>query len=367
MRILYITPKINNEGGVARVLSVKTNYLIEKLGYEVAIVSQNSDNSKLFFDFNSKIKLFDIKLSSNKIRFYFEYKKQIKFIISQYNPDVIVICDNGLKGFLFPIIIKTSIPTLLESHGSKYNEVNQISKNNITKFLHNIKYKIRNFGAKKFDYFVVLSNESASEWIIENTKIIPNPIEIKKETQALLNSKKAIVVTRNSYEKGLDRLFPIWKKVIETNPDWILEIYGVDPNDEKLLQLISEFKLSSNVFLFEPIKNIQEKYLEASMYLMTSRNEGFPMVLLEAMSLGLPCIAYDCPIGPRAIIINNENGFLIQNENVDAFVAKINLLVNDFELRKNLGNSTKVSVEKYNIDLVMKQWDLLFQSIKFNH
>lgn len=363
MRILYITPKINNEGGVAKVISVKANYLIEKLGYDVAIVSQNSDNSELFFKFNSKIKLFDIKLSSNRVKFYFEYKKQIKKILQNYKPDLIIVCDNGLKGFLFPILIKTSIPTLLEVHGSKYNEVNKISETIFSNFLHQLKYKTRNYGAKKFDYFVALSKESALEWEIKNSKIIPNPIKIISESQSILNAKKAIIVARNSYEKGLDRLFPIWQKVIENNKDWVLEIIGVNAKDDKLLALISKYNLSNNIILSNPTKNIEDKYLEASLYLMTSRNEGFPMVLLEAMNFGLPCIAYDCPIGPRAIIINNKNGFLIEDGNTVAFSEKVKLLIRDSELRNNLGNFAKKSIQKYDIDDVMNQWNSLFQSI----
>ena len=363
MKILYITPKINNEGGVARALSVKTNYLIEKLGYDVAIVSQNGDNSEHFFKFNFKIQLFDIKLSNNRVKFYFEYKKQIKNILHNYKPDLIIVCDNGLKGFLFPILIKTSIPILLEVHGSKYNEVNKISDTIFSNFLHQLKYKTRNYGAKKFDYFVALSNESASEWNIENPIIIPNPIENKEDNQAVLNSKKAIVISRNSYEKGLDRLFPIWQKVVEINNDWLLEIIGVDSNDEKLVALISEFNLSENILLTKPQKNIHDKYLQASLYLMTSRNEGFPMVLLEAMSFGLPCIAYDCPIGPRAIITNNENGFLIEDGNSVAFAEKVKLLISDSELRSNFGNFAKKSIQKFDIEIVMNQWNSLFRSI----
>lgn len=364
MKILYITPKINNEGGVARVLSVKTNYLIENLGYNIGIITQNDGNSNPFFNFNATISKFDISLDRKKIQFIFDYKKQVEQVIASFQPDVIVVCDNGIKGFLFSKIIKTKIPVVFEIHGSKFNEVTNFSRNFLNKITRNLKYRFKNYCVSKFKYVVALSKESASEWNIENSIIIPNPIDVTNGILSNLTSKKAIVVSRNSYEKGVDRLLPIWKKVTEIHPDWILEIYGIHSNDKQLSEMISSLELSSNVILHQPTKNIQEKYVQSSMYLMTSRTEGFPMVLLEAMNFGLPCIAYDCPIGPRAVIQNNENGFLVEDGNIAAFAEKIMALINDSELRKLLGNNAKTSVLKYNIDAIMLQWKTLFESIK---
>jgi glycosyltransferase involved in cell wall biosynthesis len=96
---------------------------------------------------------------------------------------------------------------------------------------------------------------------------------------------------------------------------------------------------------------------------MTSHYEGFPMVLLEAMASGLPCIAYDCPCGPRAIIQNNENGFLIENGNIDAFVQKMQLLIEDDIMREQMGHNAKNSVSKYDLETIMQQWKLLFEEL----
>lgn len=96
---------------------------------------------------------------------------------------------------------------------------------------------------------------------------------------------------------------------------------------------------------------------------MTSRFEGFGMVLIEAMTSGLPCIAYDCPCGPRAIIKNNSNGFLIENGNEKLFTTKINELIEDINLRKTIGVVAQKSMEKYNIDTIMKTWNKLFTDI----
>ena len=96
---------------------------------------------------------------------------------------------------------------------------------------------------------------------------------------------------------------------------------------------------------------------------MTSRTEGFGMVLVEAMALGLPCIAYDCPCGPREIIQNNENGLLVENGNIDLFVQKMELLIEDENLRLQMGKNAQESIGKYDIDSIMQQWKSLFESL----
>lgn len=364
MKILYITPKINNEGGVAKVLSVKTNYLIEKLGYQVALITQNRGNLPLFFSFNQKINVFDFQLSNNKLKLILDYKNQVSSIIKHVNPDVIVVSDNGLKGFLFPFIINTKIPIVFEVHGSKFNEEHYYKKNTVTSFFHKLKYKIRNYGASKFDYFIALSNESALEWNIKNTTIIPNPIEISHSSVSKLNSNKVIFVGRHSYEKGVDRLLKIWKLTAAKYPNWMLEIYGKSDNNRQYIKLSKELELGNSIFFSEPITAIHEKYLEASLCIMTSRNEGFPMVLLEAMNAGLPIVAFDCPVGPKSILTNNEDGFLIDDGNFDDFVSKLSLLIEEGSLRKKMGENAKKNVSKYNLDEVMNQWKVFFETLK---
>ena len=132
MKLLYITPKINDEGGVQKVLSVRTNYFIEKFGYEISILTQNGGNVDTFFSFNSKIELYDMNLKGNKFNILFQYKKQVLNSIKKVNPDIIVVCDFGLKGFLIPLLLKSSVPIIFEAHGSLYNESQYYSSNFFT-------------------------------------------------------------------------------------------------------------------------------------------------------------------------------------------------------------------------------------------
>lgn len=363
MRILFITAQINEDGGVQRVLSVKTNYFIQNFGYKIDIVTLNDGNTNLFFDFNKNIGLYDIKLTGNKFSKLFQYKKQIQNHINQLKPDCIIVCDFGLKGFSIPLLVKTKTPIIFEAHGSKYNESQYYKINFISKITHSFKYFYRNFCAKKFDCFVALSKESLAEWSLKDGVVIPNPLYNKNDNVSNLTSKTVIAVARQSYEKGLDRLLYIWKDIAQKHPDWKLEIYGSQNQTLGLDDLVKEYNITSSVSFFEPIKNIEEKYLNSSVYVMTSRSEGFPMVLLEAMSFGLPIIAYDCPIGPRSMIANGKNGFLIPEDDSVAFAEKLSQLIDDYELRKKMGTGGKTMVKEYDVDAIMLKWKSLFTSL----
>ena len=360
MKILYITPKINNEGGVARVLSLKANYLVENFGCEVHILTQNEGNKPLFFSFNKKIVLHDMLLKGNLISFFLQYIKALNETVNAIKPDVIIVSDNGLKAYCIPFILKTKTPIIFECHGSKF-----IEEKELTQYFFRTKIKLffKDFSANKFAKFVGLSNESLKEWSVKNGIVISNPLWFKASRFADLKSKKVIAVGRHSYEKGLDRMLQIWQKVIEKHPDWSLEIYGKSNENQELQKLANALNINNNVTFFEPVKNINDKYLGASIMAMTSRTEGFGMVLVEAMALGLPCIAYDCPCGPREIIQNNENGLLVENGNIDLFVQKMELLIEDENLRLQMGKNAQESIGKYDIDSIMQQWKSFFESL----
>lgn len=219
-------------------------------------------------------------------------------------------------------------------------------------------------GIERYDRFIVETKESILEWKVKDTIAIPNPLWFTTQVLSDLNNKKVIAVGRHTYEKGFDRMLQIWKKVLVKHPDWILDIYGKSSENNHLKLLTKNLNISENVVFYEPVHNINDKYLEASFYLMTSRFEGFGMVLIEAMASGLPCIAYDCPCGPRAIIAHNEDGFLIENSNESDYVNAIDTLIENVVLRREMAQKAKLSSKKYHIDEIMLAWDQLFIEIK---
>lgn len=361
MKLLYLVPKIKNAGGVARVISLKANYFAEHFGYEVHILSQNEEFEKPFYDFNSKIVFHNMNLDGNIFQFFYSFKNNINQKINEINPDLILVTDNGLKAFLIPFIVQSKTPIVFEVHGSKFIEEQTPKTDFASKFISKTKYRFKDFAARRFTKIVALSQESLQEWNSKNGIVIPNPSWIKTDTTAALKDKKVVAIARYSYEKGLDRLLLIWEKAIEEYPDWTLDIYT--DNKKSLTEIVTDLGISSTVHIHDFVKNIEEKYLESSIYAMTSRTEGFPMVLIEAISFGIPCIAFDCPVGPRTIIKDNENGFLIPDNDFDLYVEKLSFLMENEEIRIQFGKNGKEISNQFSIEKIMNDWKMFFEKI----
>lgn len=356
MRILYVTPRIIGEGGLVRVLSIKANYFADVFGHEVHILTQNDNHIDPFYHFSEAIILHNMQLSGNRVRFLKQYIQSVKTLISKIQPDVIIVCD-GLKGFFIPIFIKTQIPILFESHGSIFNTEEKPKSS----LIYNLGIQFKKYAASKFDSFIVLSEESQNEWQVSNSVVIPNPNWLHDVTVSNLSNKKVLTVARHSYEKGIDRLLQVWKLVSQKHPDWTLEVYG-SFEDHFYQNQATQFGLNS-VHFYQPVSNIEEKYSQSSMLLMTSRYEGFPMVLIEAMTFGLPCVAFDCPCGPRAIITDNETGFLIENDDIQSYAEKVIQLIENRELAVKMSANAVKSASKYDLQTIMNTWNELLKSL----
>ena len=356
MKILYIAPDITDSGGISRVISLKANYFVTNFKYEVLILSVNNSYPNSFYDFNPAIKWHNIKKSRYFFHFFKNYIQLIKKTISNEKPDIIIVCDAVLWLFI-PWFVKTDIPIIFETHFSlSFGKIK--NRNFYSKFRHRLIHFLKKKTINKFTCFVSVTDQETNEWGAKKRVVIPNPMSfgILKKTDFV--NKKAMAVCLNPHIKGLDRLLLVWSKIIEKHSDWILDIYG-QWDTEKEYQKISK-KISNNVNFLLPTANIQSSYSESSVFLMTSRTEAFGMVLIEAMASGVTCIAYDCPSGPRAIIEDEVNGFLIEDGNSDLFVQKLELLIEDEDLRFQMGKAAQESVKKYEIDGIMKRWNKLF-------
>lgn len=361
MKLLYITTRISGAGGLQRVLSVKTDYLIKK-GYEVALLVTNADNDEVVYNFNPDISYHIIAPDRSFFGYFNSYKKLIRKKVAEVNPDIVIVCDNGLKGFLLPFILGKKYPLIYERHGSKYIE--EKAGGLFSSLTKGFRHKFMDYGASGFDKFIVLTDKACSEWRLNNIEVIPNPLWFHTTESSDLEKNIAVAVGRHTYEKGYDRLFKIWAGVLNNNPSWILKVYG-DPNpDYDLVQMAKDFGIIENVEFIAAQKNILPAYLEASVFLMGSRSEGFGMVLAEAMACGVPCVAFDCPVGPSEIIQDGYNGFLITDDDIKDYTAKVNMLISDESLRKKMGEQAKQSVSKFEIEPIMNKWIALFNSLK---
>ena len=237
-------------------------------------------------------------------------------------------------------------------------------------FHDNYKYanNVKN-SAKNLDYLVLVSDELQKFYAKElrNTScmsiMIPNSIDSLPDTMAPLKEKRLISVGRLSKEKGYLDLLRIYKKLSINHPDWTLDIIGDGPERDSLKDFIHKNHLEDKVTLhgFQGKEYIDKLLHKSSIYLMTSFTESFGIVLIEAMSHGIPCIAFDSAEGAREIITSGSNGFLIKNRNQDAMIRKIEDLMKNEKLRIKIGKQARESVHKYTSDVVGEEWFSLIE------
>lgn len=363
MKLLYITNGINGAGGLERVLSIKASYLVEHYNYKVTIVSLNDGNNKPFYEFSNKISFKNISVKGNVWQYCTSYRKGLSHIVTRTNPDIIIICDDGLKAFFIPIFLSKKVPIIYERHVSKEIEMNHeypFWKKTLIK----AKWKLMESLAQRFQKFVVLTEGNTKEWkMLKNLEVIPNPLSFYPEESSALQNKKLIAVGRHAYQKGYDRLLQAWKMVHEKYPDWHLEIYGKIEANNSIKKLAQNLEIGKCVTFYPPANDIQSKYMDASIYVMSSRYEGFGMVLIEAMACGLPCVSFDCNYGPSDIIDHGHDGLLVENGNIKELAEALIKLVDNYDLRLKLGSNAKENVKRFLPETVVKKWDDLFKTI----
>jgi len=349
MKLLYITNGINGSGGLERVLSIKASALAEDFGYEVHFMVLNDAHLKPFYTFSDKIIFHSIALTRNP----FHYILGLKKLVKQVAPDIVLVCDDGLKGFFIPRILGKGIPIFYERHAS----INLNSNQSIVgKFIKGL----MRYLAKDFEKFIVLTQSNTYEWKLDNILVIPNPLTFYPANTSTLSNKKAILVGSQSYVKGYDMLIEVWKQVTEKHPDWQLNCYGKKDTDNKF-ELLKAEKNVRGLNFYEAVPCIEDKYLESSVLIMSSRSEGFGMVLIEAMACGVPCVSFDCPSGPRDIINHGEDGFLVEREDVYEMAKKIMLLIENQDTRMAMGAKARIDVRRFSIDKLLTRWDDLFK------
>ena len=224
---------------------------------------------------------------------------------------------------------------------------------------------------KKLDYLVLVS-KSLQEFYnkeLMNARCecvyIPNVIDKIPEKSALLNNKRLISVGRLSPEKGFMDLLKMYVILHKDYPEWKLDIIGDGVEKEKLAQFIKEHELEEVVTLhgFRDKEYIDKMLHESSIYLLTSFTESFGIVLIEAMSHGVPCIAFNSAEGARELIQSGKNGYLIKNRSYTAFLKKVKDLINSKEDRRKIGKVSREGVKQYTCEVVSEQWfDLIEKS-----
>jgi glycosyltransferase involved in cell wall biosynthesis len=380
MKIVYCLPDTYKPGGLERVVSLKANYLADVFGYDVTIVTSGQNKRKPYYEFSKKINFIDLDINHDNIlnlsiikrilyrrKLRIKHKMRLQDVLLNLKADIVISTFTHEASFLPNI--KDGSKKILEFHffrGHKRTYANSFNFPIITKLAYYFKaFKEEYFLVKKYDQFVVLTEEDKELWkpVCKNVISIPNILPFNQIKNSRLENKKVIAVGRLDAQKGFDKLINIWKEIYNVAPDWRLDIYGAGEDEQALKELVLKNKLQNVVNINKPVKNIQDKYLESSIYAMTSRYEGMPMTLLEAMNLGLPCVSYSFKCGPRDIIKNDIDGFCIKEDDSKLFIERLNLLMKDTEKRIKMGKLAKTNISRYKIDNVMLLWNKLFKEL----
>ena len=373
MRIIYCLAGTFNSGGMERIVINKANWLA-KNGYEVTIVTTEQNGRSDFFHLDSRVKRVDLdilysetnsysflKKASARRRLMKEHKKRLEHLLNEIRPDIVVSTFGNEVGFLHSI--KDGSRKVAEIHFSRWYRMQLNRKGiwrQIDRYLTRKDYEV----VRYYDKFVCLTFEDRENWSgLTNVEVIPNFIEQTNLSPALLDTKSMIAVGRMSYQKGYDRMIEAWRHVADKFPDWKLNIFGGGELRGELETQIKRANLSDVVELHEPSSAIMSEYSKNSALVLSSHYEGLPMVLLEAMSVGLPLISFDCQCGPKDIIEPEKNGLLVRDGDVRGLANAIIKIIEDSNFRKRLGGNSLEKSRLYAKDEVMARWIRLFEEL----
>lgn len=379
MKIVYIYPKLTFASGTERILIDKMNCFADQDGYEVMLLTYEQDNHPIIFTLSSKVihvdldaRFYELYKHNRFIRlikwrcFLQRLKKRFNNLMVSFRPDIVI----GTTYYVDIMSMIKSCPVpfvkLLESHiDQRFIHNNDKHRRlNLYQRLHGwLEFRTVVRMSSSFDKLVALNEDDAADWSRRlSTIVIENMVHLNPSGRvSRQDTKHVIFVGRYEWQKGVMDLLDIWGKVHSLHPDWHLDMFG----EGSLLEEIEKKAkmLQANIHIHASTVDIFEHYLKSTILLMTSNYEPFGLVMPEAMSCGLPVIAFDCPSGPANIINNGVDGFLIKNRDIDSFVDKVCCLIENRDLRMKMGSAAAQSSLRYAPELVMPKWKKLFSNI----
>lgn len=376
MKIIYCTHSTYNPGGMERVLLNKVTYLSALPEWEVSVVTTDQHQRPSFYPFPEKVRMTDLEINYSddndkgiwkKITSYLckrkEHKRKLTALLLKEKPDIVVSLYPSESSFIPDI--KDGSKKVLELHFNKFFRI-QYGRKGIIGLIDRWRTRQDERIVRRFDKFVVLTNEDKGYWGgLPNIEVIPNATIHVSKNYSEVKNKRVIAVGRLDYQKGFDRLIQAWKLVQHTGrfSDWKLDIFGQGEWREMLQQMIDKQGLQNTVKINPPTNAILNEYVHSSLLVMSSNYEGFGMVLVEAMSCGVPVISFDCKCGPKDIIQPGINGLLVPNGDIQALADAMMKVMEDEAYRKMLSLNARKVVDTYSEQAVMSQWILLFTSI----
>jgi glycosyltransferase involved in cell wall biosynthesis len=357
MNICIFLHDIHSGGGTERMATALANELMQRK-HNVHVVSL-APAGKPFFRVMQGIALHSLNISISQLTTrYFAAIKKLRTFLKREAIDVIIDVDVILSAISIPASWRTTTKVIAWEHYNYF--VKRESK---------VRVWGRKLAARKAAAVVTLTEEDAGNYKKNCTckaKIvaIPNFIHTLPEKMASPDNRVMLAVGHLIHCKGFDLLINAWALLKNEGLDgWKLHIVGDGEEKENLIAQVTVLQLQQDIIFFPPTTNIAEHYLAASVYVMSSRAEGFGMVLIEAFSFGLPAVSFNCKLGPGEIIHNGVDGFLVSPEDVPALKDKLQLLLQHEDLRNTMAVNARESAKRFLSSEIITQWEDLLNTL----
>ena len=378
MRILIIHRSFALVGGAERVITDKANYLAKE-GHQLMLVSYEQGKHLLPYELHPSVqykdldcRFFTLSRYSLPLHVYHYFllkrkiKKDLRQVVKDFLPDVVVLASDWqtLMGAVVEAV--HPIPLIAEFHNTYDYVMRKVGvsegwlKTKLTQFYY--RQTIKELG--KCAQLVVLTETDTRGWRqhFENVTVIPNPVTQYPDNidDIPKDPGRIIFVGRFNHEKRIDRLITAFSMIADKYPDWHVDIFGDGNEKMNLLNQVKEMRLDGRVIIHEPTKDIYDEYKRSEMLVLCSEHEASPLVLVEAMACGIPCVSLDCPNGPREIIQDGITGLLAKDGDVKDLSAKIEWMIIHDAKRVVMGRNARVYAATRKLSVVMKEWENLY-------
>ena len=381
MKLVYIYHSLAYKGGLERIFCDKMNYLVRKCSYDITFITYEQGNHPLSYTLDDRIKVIDLDtrfvtlFKYNVLLRFFKsislkrlLKKRLAETLKNEKPDIVVCAT--YEFYISECILDLPFNFIVESHlcmnavlSSKLH--NDFFVSSVAKL-----FDLWHFSKiNKAKVLVTLTEADKKDWgkhITTDIMVIPNMVTCypDKITPYIERPKRIICAGRLDEQKGFDYLIEAWALIAKKFPDWKIDIFAHGDLKDALNKMIANRKLENQMEIHNPTDRIYDEYMNSSLYVMSSRYEGLPLVLIEAMSCGLPCVSFNCPNGPSEIISNGEDGLIVPFGNISELAKSIEWMITNKRGREAMSNTARTNARKYHENTIMPRWIELFNKVK---
>lgn len=381
MRIVFLHHANVCRGGIERVFCQKANYLAEQKGWQVTMLTYEQNGEPYPYELSPKVDCVNLD-----VRLYSAYQAPVllrpfrrwqlcrqlllalRRFLAMHKTDVVVCTDKDAHEQQALLMAHTTERLVVEAHTGMIDHV-YYQHESISPFRRMVAawgYRALRHTVSRFDALAALTPDDARSWqqLVSRVVCLPNALSFYPPESASLEADvhRIIAVGRLTYQKGFDLLLQAWSRVEKAHPDWRLDIFGDGDDLPVLTRQLASLRLH-RAAIHPATPAIYDEYMQSAFLVCSSRWESFGLILIEAMSCGLPVVSFDCDNGPRNIIAHGTTGLLAVNGDADNLAVCMNHLIADSSLRRSMGAEARQQAARYKEETVLEQYAQFYASL----